>query len=211
VKTLNVPISEKTRRKLGALAILTGQKFDSIESEVSSMLDRILSSRIDEALAHIDGREMPEYEEPAPVFSKTSAPVEQVEEDDENEEANPVDDLAGHELSGDEDEGAPSLEDQVNDDPNIPKIVEALPDKPRPPQAKVRVADDLAVPDLTTPDVGGNSEAFLDSALGLDDEKPVNAVSRYSRGRPVERSFNPKKRTARVAEYTGDGDEVDFL
>lgn len=218
-QTLNIPINDKTRRKLGALAILTGKKFDSMEQEIAELLDQVLSDKLDAALANLDGREpaSPRLNvNQVPQFlGTTESPPRKsfadIEQESQPTIEDPVTDLAGHALSHDEDTGAPSLEEQIEQD---------LRAQPARPQAPARTAlpaqaqdEDFLPPEIEVPDVGANTEAFLDTVLEAEQPPPRRAakqINSYGRGTGAARSFNPQKRQARVSDYTG-SDEGDIL
>lgn len=203
---LTIPITEITRRKLAALAILTGKKFDSIESEMTSLLEEAISTQLEDAIMGLDGgnaRHKHRLSIPTPQRPKSFADAEQRSQHQIEAEEDVVDGLAGHSLSGDEDEGAPSLEEQVQNDTaytaaetqlKAQPVAEKPPRHPLPAQPQV---DDLRAPDFDFPKVEGNSEAFLDAALSTSP-----AAVQHSRRSAPSRSFNPETRKARVSEYT---------
>lgn len=211
---LNIPVSENTRRKLAALAVLTGKKFDSMEREISEIIEQILSAKLEDALSDMDGRR-PQVARPAvaarPAPARSFADAEQNAQGSiEEEPANPVEDLAGHSLSGDRDEGAPSLEEQVENEMRAQPVRAAAPARQALP-AQVQ-DEDLLPPEIDIPDAGGNAEAFLDTALRAAPPARQQAqVRRYEAegdGVAPTRGFNPQRRQARVSDYTADDGNI---
>lgn len=201
-ETLNVPISEKTRRKLGALAILTGKKFDSMEAELAVLLDGVLSIKIDEAMADIDGRELPEVDSPPSQNSRLVRVNRNVATGDFISQNDILEDLSGHSLSGDADEGAPSLEEQYEqEEQNLRKApaVEAR----RPLTQRVQ-PDTFKLPPLEVEDAGDDVEKFLEELGEKPKKNPLRAASVQQR-RATAPAHSDKPRV-KVSDYDGNED-----
>lgn len=227
--TLNLPIRAETQKKLKAYAMLTDRNVSQIESQLADLLDQVLTQ---ECFALLGGeaampRAAREETTPGPaaaVFA-TAPPKPRKKKKSfaaahKEVNANPVeeqeafaglkDEVSGHELSGDRDDGGTkSLEDQY---------AEA--------QAKkaARGGEDTGLEgffeDDGVPDVGENAEAFLDAAMGTEveeEEEPLPPPSRKSRtireepptNRTATKSFETrlkKGHTASVQPMTGDED-----
>ena len=180
--TLNIPIDDKTRRKLGALAVLNGQKPNDIQKELEDIfaaeagpfLDNFLSYRISATMAELNGEDAPQF--------KMGAGLHQ-----EEEKTEPVDDIAGHSLSGEEDDGAPSLEEQMNISPQSAQ---------RPVLVQSTSQEAYIPPEVDVEDVGNNADAFLDSAF----EAPKQEVRRPRAS--ASGGFNPRKSRVKISDYT---------
>jgi len=204
--TLNVPISEKTRRKLGALAILTGQKFDSMEAELAELIDGVLSVKIDEALAAIDGRE-PSYERseesPTPKNTKTYTAKKPLSAGQVVSSDDIFEDIAGHSLSADADEEEPELADQA-----YAAMEQNLRDTPVQRRAIApSPISEFKVPELNVADAGEDAESFLEG-MDLPVANPSNALRAgvVSRRKATAASGATKPRVS-VSDYSGIEDE----
>jgi hypothetical protein len=210
---LRIPINENTTKKIVALAALTGQSLGEIKEAISESLidqdqfDQYVSKRLRSALSDIDGFEQEENvpaEVTQSVISKTKKKTKSFADTEQSSMGSIVDDIGGHSLSHDEDEGAPSLDEQYEQEEKNLRAAPAAKPAPKPailPQAPV---DAFAIPDFDVPSVGANAEAFLDSALDMSPPQRQQTVSRYGK---AAKSFNPQQRKAKVAEYTGDESE----
>lgn len=212
--TLTLNISEKTKKKLGVLAVLTGRKFDDIEGLIVETIDQILTNNIKAALADMDGEEFEPDDEDDVAY--TQAPVErktlskktmmpQAREEEVQQEL--IEDLAGNSVSDDEDEGSQSLEEQYNQEE---EKLKAQPPKKQPPKSQLKQEDDLAVPSLDAENVDGDYDSFLDEAITPTPTAPQ--ITRYENNRSAaRRSFNPQNPKVRVSGYTGDETSGDLF
>jgi hypothetical protein len=197
---LRIPITENTTKKIVALAALTGKSLPDIKEAIAADLideeafDAFVSQQLHGALAEMDGATEEDYSEQAtysvtmkiPKGKKGFAQAEQ-------ESMNIVDSIAGHSLSGDEDTGAPSLEEQYR------KEEQALRARP------VKEDNDFPIPEQDFPDVGNNVDAFID--IDGSDESPKQANLRVKATTPPNKSSSRKGRKgAMISEYTGDED-----
>jgi hypothetical protein len=200
--TLNLPVQERTVKKLKALAMLTGKTVAEIEADLGELLERMLSNEIHQRTNELDGISETSYTfaaraaesipAGAPVVKvATPEPTPRKEEEDEffSEQASEF----GHELSGDEDAGeSKSLAEQVEEETDD---------------------EDIQFTTRAAPVVGSNAEAFLDAAMGDPDEgPPTKGPGNTTRGygqwgespRGISKAFNPQRRQARISEFTGD-------
>lgn len=112
---LRIPVTDKTKRKIVAIAALTEKNLDEVKEDLATELvdadefDMFVSSKLHGAITSVDGGIPQNYK-----FRKS----------DKSEE--PVEDLAGHSLSGDEDEGTVSAEDAVAEGVVPPPIEAAM-------------------------------------------------------------------------------------
>lgn len=207
--TITLPLPESTRRKLRALAMLSGQNVGNIETELSGYLDKIITERCAELLGiesgitfqynvasdatdeHLGQDKEPPRRSFADVH-KEAAAGEQVAPAVEEAFAGIgiQDDISGHELSGDEDLGEnKSLQEQVeaDDDPELAaQLRAALP--------KVKVKKAAEEPEEFV-------ENFYDGSED-DDEVHVN-----EKARKASSSFEQRMKRggigAKVQNYTG--------
>jgi hypothetical protein len=166
--TLKLTLPEKTLKKLKSYAMLSGMSVDELENqlvsqvqpELSSHFDNVLTQGIVNKLGELDGVDLK-------TISSTDSFHEPKSDDD-------------HQLSGDDDEGVKSLEEQVKEVPSSAQ------DQPF---------------DITAPDVGDDAEQFIDAVM-----EPRKAVSngQSSGMTSAGKSFNPKKPRVRISEHTGD-------
>lgn len=204
---LRIPISANTTKKIVALAALTGQSLGQIKETIASELideeafDVFVSSKLRMALSEMDGHEEEEEEPSWSARGHQQSKFAQAEQDSQDDI---VEDLAGHSISGDEDEGAPSLEEQYKAEErrlrSIPPVTVA--------KATATQSEDIIPPELDVEDVGGNVEAFLDSALATPGVGMTTGNSRFGRATGTLGSFNPQRRRASVSDYTGDEDNL---
>lgn len=178
---LTLQLSEKTLKKLRALAMLSGSTVDELEKQFAEYFDQMLSESIAAHLSELDGK---------PYDSRMVAPVvpqalqaeaqEEVEQEREDEIDTPE-----HGLSEDE----------------LPEEVKS---------AAEMSEDEIMPPQYQAPSAGGNADAFLDAALASDRPAPQTAQQVVSVSgmtgtlRAAGKGFNPSRPRASVAEFTGD-------
>ena len=194
---LRIPITENTTKKIVALAALTGKSLPDIKETLAADLideeafDMFVSQQLHGALAELDGvEEAPAEEEYAATYTVGFPKVRKTFASAEQESNSLFEDIAGHSLSGDEDTGAPSLEEQYQQEEF--KLRTSAPQQP---------VDELYVPPQQFPDVGSNVDAFID----MDDEEPAPVQARLSATSASVGSVR-KKKGASISEYTGDDD-----
>jgi hypothetical protein len=180
VLVLSIPINQNTIKKIVALAALTGDSLDNIKTNIAGELideaefDNFISSKLRVALGALDGIEEPE--EPVRPVKKSFAQAEQ--------QANIVDEIAGHSLSGDEDTGELTYSE---------KATQAAPVR-----SQSAPGNDASPFKINAPNAGDDAEAFLNSALDFDDEPappppPKRVKPRQQNGPKV-----------KISDYTGD-------
>lgn len=212
--TLNIAMSEKTRRKLGALAVLTGKSYSELERRLSEYFDYLITKEIEEALGFAASNETA----PSPFSGGAAAQPASVAEPEVTE-----DHMTGHNLSEDEDEGAESLEEafaRASREEEEPPPAQSPKKKtsPRgaakttkaPAKAKKTEDDEFHFPTTGIEDVGEDVESFLDASLGEPDTIDEHDLSGRGRVREAGKRFNPSKRQARVSAYNPDEDASDF-
>jgi hypothetical protein len=199
VSTLTLNISDSLKKKLGALAILSGKTYDTLEGELSDYLEQLITDQI---AGHLGMTSVPQtyIEEDKPTGRQPVVETEVI-----------IEDLAGHALSGDEDTGdTKSLQEQYEEEAAQPKAPTKKPTKAAPIDK-----DNIAafLPNIRVPLVGNDgedAEAFLDQALGQPAEQQEYGSAGYGgvgmrghRPRAITKAFNPRNRQAKVSEYTG--------
>lgn len=212
LNTLNVPISEKTLRKLGALAVLTGRSASSVETELAEMIDGVISLKIDEALAELDQDESgpssdldnTEDNDVGSYAIKTSSKKTKKHSAPQNNyaEESVFENIAGHSLSDDEDTGAPALSEMDMPDPE--QLLRSTKAGQQPLMQKPITTDSFRVPDIDVEDVGDNVEAFL----GDIETPPQSAARASSVKRKATAAGASAKPRVKVSDYNGaeDGD-----
>lgn len=209
--TLTLPLSEGTQRKLRALAMLEGANVGSIETTLAGYLDEMITARCAELLgimpepARQNGGQMVGEEiERVPVgpdnpfvivrvpAKKSFAAAERAAAGKPSEEVQEafagMDEVSGHELSGDEDPGeTKSLAEQIEDED-----AEAL----------------ATLKGARRKDVGDDAEAFLDQSMSDSEDDDVPSVGGgYGRPAKATKSFEARRRKgggARVSAHTGE-------
>jgi hypothetical protein len=182
VLTLNIPINQNTIKKIVALAALTGENLESIKSNIAGELideaefDNFISSKLRVALGVLDG--VDDVETPPRPVAKSFAQVEQ--------QANVVDEIAGHSLSGDEDPGELTYQEQVTKTGKV-----------TPPASPFKIE---------APDMGNDAEAFLNSALDFEEEAPAPQKRVKRTTSATKQNSGPR---VKVSDYTGDEDASD--
>lgn len=166
---LKLTLPAKTLKKLKSYAMLSGMSVNELEdklvSEVEPELavhfDSVLTKGIVSKLGELDGVDLS-------VMSR--------EEESESR------DDSDHELSADDDVGAKSLEEQVEED-----------------KAPIRESAEPSF-NITVPDVGEDAEQFLDATLASG--KKIRASSS---GGMTEagKSFSAKKPRVTISDHTG--------
>lgn len=233
---IEIQPSEDTKRKIATFAILSNQKVSEVVSQLEGLINETLTAKCVEllggtttpavfqynAVVNEDGRiEMQEAEEEIPENTpvvktgegkvkkaksfadahKATAAPPSVEEAFSSVE----DQISGHELAHDRDEqNNKSLEEQVGENLD--------------PEEEEQLRDTFSGRKI--PNVGNNSEAYLDAVFGEPEENETGEIPTVTRGyagsgqygeRPVKatKSFESrmnKGARARVSPHTGDED-----
>ena len=187
-QVLNIPLEDKTLKKLKALAMLSDIKVTDLEAEISGLIDQMLSDNIAIKMAELDGKPMKlVINQEVETVAIPAAPV--VEEDPN-----------AHGLSEDE-----ASEEVLSSEEQIAK--EAKPAAPAAPVAKKE--DDIYKLDIDAPvagDDGEDAEAFVDAPAPVSKNKATVSTP-YGRA-TAPKGFDPRKPLARVriADFTGDED-----
>jgi hypothetical protein len=193
---LRIPINVNTTKKIVALAALTGLGLEAIKDNMAGELideeafDAFVSAKLRAALTTMDGGEVEEetYEQ---QVEKSNAPA-----------SNIVDEIAGHSLSGDEDEGITEFREQPPQPPPPPPAAKQQPLK----TAKKKNPDfaesdyEVGLPDIAAPDVGNDAEAFLNAAMTT----AAPAKPTRDRTSTAKKSFNENSVKVKISDYTGD-------
>ena len=179
--TLTLQLSDKTLKKLRALAMLSGSTVDQLEQEFAAYFDQMLTENIAHLLSEMDGKPVQapvdeaynwEVKEPAATKEKVETKVQEEREEDPN----------AHNLSEDD----------------LPEEVKSTAEQ---------VEDEIQPPDFQAPQAGNNAEAFLDAAMSVEKAVPQQEITVggiTGRLRAAGKGFNPSKPRATVAEFTGD-------
>ena len=197
MSTIDIPVSEGTYKKLRALAALSGKDVGSIQEELTQIFEEYISTKIKITLDEIDGVEDELQGAYHPPHN-----VKRVRVNREVEAGGPVttDDISGHSLSEDADEGAPSLEELVAETPPT-KQASAKRQLPQVPQN-----DDYRIPDLDIPETE-DAEDFIDGieANPAPSRSPLRAESVARKPQP---KHQPGKPRVKISE-AGYHEEVD--
>jgi len=188
--TLTLQLSDKTLKKLRALAMLSGSTVDELEQEFAAYFDQMLSDNISAILSELDGKSVSQFPVRSAVDDGSNWQVREtaLKERDVTEE------VAASAAT-------PEVEHSLSDD-ELPEQNKSL--------AEQAEDDDMQLPELNVQDAGEDAEKFLDVAMSTPAkrvaDKPPMATYMGSQTRTASKMFNPQVRKARVSEYTGDED-----
>ena len=181
--SLKLSLPGKTLKKLKSYAMLSGISVSDLEAKLVAQVepqlaghfDQVLTDSIMEMLGELDG-----------VKLTMERPVTEQDQD-----------VDGHQLSGDDDDGDnKSLEEQVA--PTSSPI-----------QLATQAADDLRF-DIKVPDAGDDAELFVDNAMGTEQVKQVasggGAYGSLSPMTKTSKSFDSRRPRVSISEHTGDED-----
>lgn len=178
---IEIPMTEKTSKKLKSLAALLGKDVGNIHQELSDILEEYISNRIKFTLDEMDGVEPVELP-PADEYDKAEKQLRSRPPAQDMAYAYPnlVDEISGHSISDDSDEGALSLEEQV--EAELPAKAPVQKKTPKPasrPLAQVAQDDDFVIPDLDVPSADDDVEKFIDGieAVAAPRSSPLKAES----------------------------------
>lgn len=194
---LEIQLSEKTKRKLGALAILSGKGYDQLEAEFAEIFDRLVSQEIANLVGFTkiaaDDQDVEAEESPQEARSTLSKSMAQKAAEEPFEQ----DEVSSHSLSHDEDPGEPEWGDEVLPG-NETEIQPPLPPA-RSSLSQQKVEDEppaFNIPEVE--DAGQDAERFLDDLFGPG--APQQEASRGDRVATAKKTFNPKKPRVRVSD-----------
>lgn len=183
---LTLQISDTTIKKLRAIAVLTGTTVDQLEGEISKIFDQMLTKNLSE-IVNSFAIEEGILSEPAHTsgisasFGNYQSKENNQEDPDKEMTYAEEDNSTEHSLSSEDIDQTPS-EDQKKD------------------QAPKKEEDSFA---FTIDAAEGDEEDFITAAIEVEktykklQDKPPTNIS-------AAQSFNPKKRQAHIAEYTGE-------
>lgn len=191
---LTLKLEDKTVRKLRALAMLSGKTVGSLEKEFSSFFDKMLTQEIAKYL---------EIDVTAPlslidVEGESEGEGEEDMDEPTEESQEPFGEL-GHSLSGDEDEGQESLEEQAA------KLAASV----KRTQGREIKFEETAEREsglqfnINVPSAGDDAEAFLDEVLGAPEYQDEYDTQKQMNSRPVQAKLGGAGRRAKVADFTG--------
>jgi hypothetical protein len=180
--TLTLQLSDKTLKKLRALAMLSGSTVDQLEQEFAQYFDQMLTDNIAHLLTQMDGKPPESVIHPEdPSIDLESVENWRIGETHTKVEADPN----AHDLSEEAlPEETKSLAEQVEDDGIQPTQFKA-------------------------PDAGGDAEKFLDAAIQSAPPRPPEPpVGNFmgSQTRTAKKTFNPQAPRVKISDYTGEED-----
>jgi hypothetical protein len=192
--TLTLQLSDKTLKKLRALAMLSGSSVDQLEKDFADYFDHMLSQNIEVLLAQMDGRdpEIPERSIEAEALSSNIADWKMDEKHSIDKARRPAEE---------EEEPVVSLapEHALSED-DLPEEVRSTAEQ---------VEEDIMPPEFNAPQAGGDHEAFVDATMANDKrsakhQQMVNIGGVEGRLQKARPGFDPRRLGARVEEATGD-------
>ena len=191
--TLTLQLSDKTLKKLRALAMLSGSTVDQLEKEFAQYFDQMLSDNIAGILSELDGTAYTRGTDPDTEEEKTeSSKIAQWKINEENS-------IDAARRPPEEEVETSEIEHALSDD-ELPEEVKSLAES---------VDDDIMPPEFQAPQAGGNAEAFLDAALaksttGSKAQQTVNIGGVTGKLQYAGKGFSPQRPRATIAEFTGD-------
>ena len=186
--TLTLQLSDKTLKKLRALAMLSGSTVDELEKEFADYFDQMLTENIAHLLSEMDGK---------PVVTQAVGVTEDFDATDGWQIKEPLREASAKEaVATEQDPNSHGLSDD-----DLPEEVKSTAEQ---------VEEDFEMPQYQAPQAGGNAEAFLDAAMASEkkgaavDPKMVSIGGMTGRLQAATKGFNPHRPRATVAEFTGD-------
>ena len=187
--TLTLQLSDKTLKKLRALAMLSGSTVDQLEQEFVDYFDQMLTENIAHLLSEMDGK---------PLVQHTVGSIEALP----TATSADLEDMNNWKVK----ETRAHPEEQ---DPNAHDLSEeALPEENK--SVSEQIEDDGIQPtQYKAPNAGEDAEKFLDAALQSAPPRKQEALQGSFMGSPTRSArgmFNPQAPRVKISDYTGEED-----